>query len=72
MALVLGEVMAVSALALLAFILTLWLVSLRLRDASIVDPAWPVGFVIVAWIALAKPRAHARAAVDAGVPLALA
>jgi steroid 5-alpha reductase family enzyme len=53
MAFVLGEVMAVSALALLAYMLTLWLLSLRLRDVSIVDPAWPAGFVIVAWIAYA-------------------
>src|SRR5438132_14397256 len=53
MARVLGEVMAVSALALLAYMLVLWALSLRLRDVSIVDPAWPAGFVIVAWLALA-------------------
>ena len=29
----------------------LWLVSLRLRDASIVDPFWGDGFVIVGWTA---------------------
>jgi steroid 5-alpha reductase family enzyme len=29
--------------------LVLWLVSLRLRDASIVDPCWGMGFVLVAW-----------------------
>jgi steroid 5-alpha reductase family enzyme len=53
MARVLGEVMAVSAVALLGYMLVLWLASLRLRDVSIVDPAWPVGFVIVAWLAFA-------------------
>lgn len=30
----------------------LWLVSLPLRDASIVDPFWGLGFVIVAWVAI--------------------
>jgi steroid 5-alpha reductase family enzyme len=53
MARVLGEVMAVSALALLAYMLALWALSLALRDVSIVDPGWPAGFVIVAWLALA-------------------
>ena len=49
----LGEVLGVSAGALLAYVLALWLVSLRLRDVSIVDPAWGVGFVLVAWLAFA-------------------
>src|SRR5438132_6468930 len=53
MARVLGEVTAVSAAALLAYMLALWMLSLRLRDVSIVDLAWPVGFVIVAWLAYA-------------------
>ncbi|MEO7112497.1 MAG: DUF1295 domain-containing protein [Polyangiaceae bacterium] len=30
--------------------LTLWLVSLVLKDASIVDPFWGTGFVIIAWV----------------------
>ncbi len=30
--------------------LVTWLVSLALRDASIVDPVWPLGFVVVAWV----------------------
>lgn len=38
-------VAVVSALSLL------WVVSLRKRDASIVDPFWGCGFVLVAWIA---------------------
>jgi steroid 5-alpha reductase family enzyme len=28
----------------------LWLISLVRRDASIVDPFWGLGFVIVAWV----------------------
>ncbi|MGE4651581.1 MAG: DUF1295 domain-containing protein [Myxococcota bacterium] len=33
----------------LAALVCVWLVSLRLRDASIVDIAWGAGFVLVAW-----------------------
>jgi steroid 5-alpha reductase family enzyme len=29
----------------------LWLISVRLRDASIVDIFWGIGFVVVAWVA---------------------
>ncbi len=32
---------------------TLWLISLRLRDASIVDIFWGVGFVLIAWATFA-------------------
>lgn len=30
-----------------------WGISVPLRDASIVDPIWPVGFIVAAWIAFA-------------------
>jgi steroid 5-alpha reductase family enzyme len=46
-----AEVMLSSAAALLAYMLALWLVSLRLHDVSVVDPAWGSGFAIVALIA---------------------
>src|SRR6266540_2368436 len=36
-----------------AYMVVLWLVSLPLRDVSIVDLGWGVGFVIVGWIAFA-------------------
>lgn len=39
-----------SAAALFAAVTLLWLVSLALRDASIVDVFWGLGFVLVAWI----------------------
>jgi steroid 5-alpha reductase family enzyme len=43
----------ISNLAILLTIMTLlWAVSLWLRDASIVDPFWGVGFVILAWISI--------------------
>ncbi len=36
--------------AVLVAMLILWMLSLRLRDASIVDGAWGLGFVLSAWI----------------------
>lgn len=35
----------------LAIMLVLWLISLPLRNASIVDPFWGTGFVLLVWIA---------------------
>ena len=40
-----------SALAIALVMLTTWVVSLPLRNASIVDPVWPLGFVVVGWVA---------------------
>lgn len=37
--------------AVLGLFFVLWLVSLKLRDASIVDMVWGSGFVLIAWIA---------------------
>jgi steroid 5-alpha reductase family enzyme len=37
--------------AVLALFFILWLVSLAVRDASIVDMVWGAGFVVIAWIA---------------------
>ena len=39
---------AANAALVLAMMTLLWLVSVRLRDASIVDPFWSVGFLLVA------------------------
>ncbi len=47
------SLMAVSAAALLALMLATWGLSLVLRDVSIVDSAWGLGFVAVAWVAFA-------------------
>jgi steroid 5-alpha reductase family enzyme len=49
----LGATMTLSAGAVLALLLVAWLLSLRLRDVSIVDVAWGLGFVAVAWVAFA-------------------
>ena len=40
-----------SALAVAIVMVTTWLISLPLRNASIVDPVWPLGFVVVGWVA---------------------
>lgn len=42
-----------SLTVLLAAMILLWLVSLALRNASIVDPFWGIGFVLVTWFTLA-------------------
>ena len=45
--------MLASAVAIAALMLGTWLVSLAVRDASIVDIVWGLGFVIVAWVSFA-------------------
>ena len=43
-----GGATAVAAAAVAVLMLVLWLVSIPLRDVSIVDPAWGPAFVLVA------------------------
>jgi steroid 5-alpha reductase family enzyme len=45
------EILSLDAAVIGSLMLALWLVSLKLRDASIVDPFWGTGFVIVGWTA---------------------
>ena len=45
------ELLAVNGAATCTIMLLLWLVSIGLRDASIIDAYWGFGFVIIAWIA---------------------
>ncbi|APR81722.1 Hypothetical protein A7982_07071 [Minicystis rosea] len=55
-----------SALAVATALFALWLLSSRLRDASIVDIFWGTGFVIIAWVTLvttAHPTSRAKLAV---------
>ena len=40
--------MLTAALVILAVVVVTWLISLALRDASVIDPVWPLGFVAVA------------------------
>lgn len=44
-----ASLMLTNAALIAAVMLTVWLVSLRLKDVSIVDIAWGLGFVAVAW-----------------------
>jgi steroid 5-alpha reductase family enzyme len=48
-----GDVMLWSAVAIAALMLGTWLLSLALRNASIVDIVWGLGFVVVAWVSRA-------------------
>lgn len=55
----LTEMLLTSLLIVLATLTCLWLLSLALRDASIVDPFWGTGFVLVTWFTLtATPPAQ--------------
>jgi len=47
------DVMLGAALAIAIVMITTWVISLVLRNASIVDIVWGAGFVVVAWISLA-------------------
>ncbi len=59
---------ALSALAIGGAMILLWLLSLRLRDASIVDVFWGLGFVLTVWVTrLSQPGAEPRAGVVAAL-----
>lgn len=45
-------VLAYNGLALASVMFALWLLSLKLKDASIVDSAWGLMFAIIAWLSL--------------------
>jgi steroid 5-alpha reductase family enzyme len=44
------EIYGLAALIILGLMTALWLISLALKDSSIVDPFWGTGFVITNWI----------------------
>jgi steroid 5-alpha reductase family enzyme len=48
-----GTVLAASAATAIGLMLLVWLASLPLRDASIVDSFWGLGFVAIAWVCFA-------------------
>ncbi|MFM7225179.1 MAG: DUF1295 domain-containing protein [Actinomycetota bacterium] len=45
---------ATAAITIAVIMLTTWIASVAKRDASIVDPVWPLGFVITAWVTVAR------------------
>lgn len=46
------SVFAASALVIALLMTTVWLISLLLRDVSIIDLVWGTGFVLIAWTAM--------------------
>jgi steroid 5-alpha reductase family enzyme len=62
-----GAVMTAAAAVAGCWAVVLWLASLRLRDASIVDPFWGAGFAAVAWAALAVAGPSPRGLLAAGL-----
>jgi len=44
------SIYALTGLVILGLMIALWLVSLLLKDSSIVDIFWGAGFVIIAWV----------------------
>ena len=62
-----------SAVAILVLMVGTWLVSLPLKNASIVDPIWPLGFVLVGWAAASVGHSGAWSVANlrTGVLLAL-
>ena len=48
-----GEVFVATAVAIAVLMAGTWLLSVALRDASIVDIVWGAGFVLTAWVAFA-------------------
>lgn len=53
------QTLLMTFISLQALMVVLWLVSLVRRDASIVDPFWGAGFVIVTWLACGLNSASA-------------
>jgi steroid 5-alpha reductase family enzyme len=45
-----GEVMLASGACALGLVIAVWLVSIAMRDVSIIDVAWGAGFVVIAWV----------------------
>lgn len=52
------SVFAASAIVIALLMTAVWLVSLRLRDASIIDLVWGLGFVVVVWTATIRSESR--------------
>lgn len=63
-------VMIAAAAVTLAAMLGLWVASVRLRDASIVDVYWGPGFAVIAWTAVAVAGASPRGLLAAALATA--
>lgn len=64
------DVLLTNAALVAALMGGLWLLSLPLRDVSIVDIAWGLGFVLIAWVTWARTGPHAAWSEDGFAPSA--
>ena len=60
-----------NALVVVGLMVATWLVSLAMRDASIVDPVWGLAFVVIAWATLFQLGGPSAAAPRAALLTAL-
>jgi len=52
------HIVSVTGLTLFVLMTVLWLISLALKNASIVDIFWGIGFIIVTWMAFALTQGY--------------
>jgi len=45
-----GQVMLAAAIAIVTLMIVVWVISVVIKNASIVDIVWGLGFVVVAWV----------------------
>jgi len=45
-----GQAMLAAAIAIVALMIVVWVISVVIKNASIVDIVWGLGFVVVAWV----------------------
>ena len=45
-----ADILLASAIAIAVLMFAMWILSLALKNASIVDIVWGLGFVMVAWV----------------------
>ncbi len=66
-----AEILIVNALVIASLMLAAWLVSLPLRDVSIIDILWGSGFAVVAWVSLYRAGDLASAEIGPWLIVAL-
>jgi steroid 5-alpha reductase family enzyme len=62
-----SNLLLASGVTILAFIVSIWALSLWKRDASLIDIGWGPGFVLVAWVAASLGEGGARGALVLGL-----
>lgn len=54
----LSNLVVASAITILILMTALWLISLKIKNASIVDIFWGIGFVVITWLAFALAQGY--------------